>query len=141
MTATMTSSKYRAVRSMMSRCPLVTGSNEPGMRAIAKGGLSPVSRRAEPSSQPYRRSASVDERPLRCPPRQRLDAERPTAGEQVEDVGVVDHAHALQRREDRRTDLVGRRTGLLALGCLQTQPAGGAGHHSHDWNVSSPPWA
>src|SRR5205085_7812091 len=33
----MTSSKYRAVRSMMSRCPLVTGSNEPGMRAIAKG--------------------------------------------------------------------------------------------------------
>ena len=35
MTATMTSSKCRAVRSMMSRWPLVTGSNEPGQRAVA----------------------------------------------------------------------------------------------------------
>ena len=31
----MTSSKWRAVRSMMSRWPLVTGSNEPGQRAVA----------------------------------------------------------------------------------------------------------
>src|ERR1700745_2873008 len=34
-TATITSSKWRAVRSMMSRGPLVTGSNEPGPRAVA----------------------------------------------------------------------------------------------------------
>src|SRR5438270_13551897 len=35
MTATISSSKWCAVRSMMSRWPLVTGSNDPGMRAIA----------------------------------------------------------------------------------------------------------
>src|SRR5437660_1361728 len=35
MTATMSSSKCWAVRSMMSRWPLVTGSNDPGMSAIA----------------------------------------------------------------------------------------------------------
>src|SRR5437588_10505578 len=35
MTATISSSKWCAVRSMMSRWPLVTGSKDPGMRAIA----------------------------------------------------------------------------------------------------------
>src|SRR6266550_7804731 len=35
MTATMSSSKCWAVRSMMSRWPFVTGSNDPGMSAIA----------------------------------------------------------------------------------------------------------
>src|SRR2546430_5805369 len=34
-TATITSSKWRAVRSMMSRWPRVTGSNDPGQRAVA----------------------------------------------------------------------------------------------------------
>src|SRR3954471_7383721 len=35
MTATISSSKWDAVRSMMSRWPFVTGSNDPGMSAIA----------------------------------------------------------------------------------------------------------
>src|ERR1700690_1630318 len=35
MTATMTTSKWRAVRSMMSRWPRVTGSKDPGQRAVA----------------------------------------------------------------------------------------------------------
>src|SRR5438132_2599916 len=42
MTATMTSSKCTAVRSMMSRWPFVTGSNEPGISAIATCSLSLV---------------------------------------------------------------------------------------------------
>src|SRR5207247_6412812 len=161
----MTSSKYRAVRSMMSRCPLVTGSNEPGMRAIAKGDsllsaggpshrdnrtavallsenfptatevqlpggfddheaserlrqqvhppvevvrrvgeryvvvarsgheAEHVAAHGRPARQSGAgqigldgvdgRSTGVDERRRRRPPRQRLDAERPTAGEQV----------------------------------------------------------
>ena len=62
MTATMTSSKWRAVRSMMSRCPRVTGSNEPGQRAVATHCDSPARRGLNPStsrgrSRAYRRSA------------------------------------------------------------------------------------
>ena len=69
------------------------------------------------AQRPQRVAVAFDERATRGAPRQRLDAERAAAGEQVGDHGAVDQVEAAERVEHRFADLVGGGPGGRPVGC------------------------
>ena len=129
MTATMTSSKCRAVRSMMSRWPMVTGSNEPGQRAVATRRLlldsvswsdrsrrrsrayrrRPAPRRcpncpaAPGDGVPVRPARRRRSRPARANPSAASDVERPSTSPAVAVVGRVESTRSNGASGGRRT--------------------------------------
>src|SRR3954467_9377570 len=93
MTATITTSKWRAVRSMMSRWPRVTGSNEPGQRAVATQEL-----------QSARRLGSLDEEHERIAERALPAGSGPVGHRDSGAGGALDRDHGAGRQPARHTE-------------------------------------